>query len=836
MSVPTNKTNILSKSVLQSLRSYAQEISYPAGETIIHRGDPGAAFYIITSGRAEIILGHDQNQLPLARLSEGASFGEISLFTNAPVSADVKAVTDTTLLAISAEQFQGALAASAPLRNHIFVRLCNNLRQTSSETWDLFQHTQALSSLMHLKDSDEPIIFNSTAMAGVKRQIDELNSRSFPVLITGEAGTGKLFAARKVHQAVTARDEPLFILDCQEIDEKQAGKILFGRDQAADFIKRDSSSGSSDLLAKGTLHLADKGSIILRHIDALDISAQKTLCIYLDAMIKLEDIFPKVRLIATTGKDLSALAKDGRFHPPLAEHLKGNILEMPSLRKRKRDILPLAELFLKAGKSQTNNAAPVFTKAAEHMLLSSQYQHRNVAELREAVELAVTFAQTGQIDSEHIFTGPKNQGYAIEYDLTRNRPVQWLIQKSSLRFLQGLLIAVFAAIIALCFTASDTLIGRIANTLVWAAWWPALLVLFLFVGRIWCTVCPISAVGRISRLVGSMNLTPPAWVKNRSGWIMAFLFLIIIWTEHIFHMTGAPFATGILLLSLMSAPIVFCLTFQREMWCRYLCPLGSLAAGYSVCSTVQVHANPNVCASQCTTHDCFKGSRTESGCPVFHHPLYASNAHLCKLCFACLRNCPHQSAKIYLHPPLQNLWRLAELGETLAPLPLFVFFLAIVMLASQKLLCAASAGGFTFLACLSMALAFALNSGFSRLFANNNDHTLTCRIAFSLLILAWGPFMSFHLGNIPELDAVIVQAANGSVLSSILNIVPISFLFVSQFAVVMLAALCTAVCLWRIWARQTEHKNQTWQWSLVIALCGVYLLTTIVLILHGVIL
>jgi hypothetical protein len=308
-----------------------------------------------------------------------------------------------------------------------------------------------------------------------------------------------------------------------------------------------------------------------------------------------------------------------------------------------------------------------------------------------------------------------------------------------------------------------------------------------------------------------------------------------MWVEHVFHMTRTPFATAILLLSLMSLAISFCLIFQREMWCRYLCPLGSLAAGYSVCSTVQVHANPGVCASQCTTHDCFKGSQTESGCPVYHHPLYARDAHLCKLCFTCLRSCPHQSAKIYLRPPLQNLWRIGELGRDLAPFALVVFFLSIVMLSSHKLAWNATAGGFTVLAGLSVVLAFVLGAGLARLFANDHDPALTCRVAFGLLLLAWGPFMAFHLYDIPELDAILIQAADGSVLSSILNTTPISLLFILQLAVVALAAACTAICFWRIRVRQAGYDGKTgsWPWRFIVALCAVYLLVTIALILPG---
>ena len=832
---PPGGPNVLNKAAVEFLRPYGQEVSYPGTTVIVRRGEIGSAFYVISSGQVEVILEEEERRLSLARLGEGDSFGEMSLFTGAPVSADVKTLTTATLLTIPAERFQDALATSAPLRDHLFARLCNNLRRTSSEAWDLFQHTQALSSLMHVEDGDERIICESVAMARVEKRIEEIARQSGPVLITGEAGTGKFFAAKKIHRTVTHQDDPLIILDCQQVYENQGSKILFGSEQIQEFTRRDAKIGASSLQVQGAVHLADRGSIILRHIDGLDGGAQKNLYLYLEKLKKIENIFPQTRVLATTSEDLTMLSQAGRFDTQLAQALRGNVLEMPPLRKRRRDILSLAELFLTTCQGQGDEPKCHFAESAEHALLSGRYQHSNVAELREAVELAVSFAEDGKINAEHIFTGPKSQGHAVEYDLTQNQLVQWLTRSSSLRLLQGVGLAAFAAIIFFCLAAGETLWGRVANTLVWALWWPVLLILFLFVGRVWCTVCPISATGRIVRLLGSLRLTPPAWIKNYAGWIMAFLFLVIIWSEHVFSMTDNPSATGILLLSLMVLSIISCLIFQREVWCRYLCPLGSLAASYSVGSTVQVHANPSVCASRCTSHDCFKGSSYESGCPVYHHPLYARDAHFCKLCFTCLRTCPHQSVRIYLHPPLQDIWRLGELSRALVPFALFSFFFALAMLSSHRLAWSATTSGFTALAGLAMVFAFIFFAVLDRLFDNEQDPALICRVAFALLVLAWGPFMAFHLDNIPELDAVLIRAADNSVLTSVLNTMPITLLLILQLAVIALAAVGAAICFWRtrVHLEKRGGKSIVWPWRFTTALCTVYLLVAIILILPG---
>ena len=280
---------------------------------------------------------------------------------------------------------------------------------------------------MQVPGSDEPLVCESAAMVRLEKQMHELSSTSSPILIIGEDGTGKFFIARKIHQACTEQDKSLIILDCQQIKESDGDKILFGSEDVPEFTRRDFLPSSSDLQVKGALHLADRGCIVLRHIDSLELSAQKNLCCYLDTLDRVGDIFPQVRVLATTSEDLAVLSESGRFDPQLSEKFTGNILEIPSLRKRKRDILSLAELFLSTTLAKNESLTYSFTKLAEHALLSGKYQHRNVAELREAVELAATFAETGQVDSEHIFTGPKSQGHPFEYDLTQNRPMQCLI-------------------------------------------------------------------------------------------------------------------------------------------------------------------------------------------------------------------------------------------------------------------------------------------------------------------------------------------------------------------------------------------------------------------------
>jgi hypothetical protein len=179
---------------------------------------------------------------------------------------------------------------------------------------------------------------------------------------------------------------------------------------------------------------------------------------------------------------------------------------------------------------------------------------------------------------------------------------------------------------------------------------------------------------------------------------------------------------------------------------------------------------------------------------------------------------------------------LGELGKVLVPFALFVFFLAMVMLSTHRFAWTFATPGFTFLALVSMALAFVFNLALTKVFTNEQDPALSYRLAFAMLIMAWGPFMAFHLANIPELDAILLHATEDSILSSIFNTIPISLMLVLQFAVIIFASACTAICFWRIRVSFTASngKSKTWAWLFILALCALYMLIAIILILPGV--
>jgi transcriptional regulator with GAF, ATPase, and Fis domain len=400
----------LCEAAVAHLREKGQVVTYPAGSYIVRRGEAGTAFRVILSGKAEVRLVSEEGvTLPLTRLGERSFFGEMALLTGDPVSADVVALTSVTLLSLIAESFPATLSECVPLRNDIMAGLATSLRATSTDAWNFFQRARALTGLVKSGIYAAPLITESPKMAHIAKQIADHASTLHPLLIVGEPGTGKLFLAAKIHQLGGTQERPFIVLDCSAIPDPDVEGFIYGSLRLA--TEEGPGQETPTLHRYGALHLANQGTLVLRNIEALEPHAQKNLRVYLDCLAAVSIDFPVVRLIATTSCDPVTLTKEAHFDSGLGEQLSQNVIAVPRLLERRQDILPLARQFLK----ETDEGKDLrFDTSAEHTLISLRFSHRNAAELREAVQMAALVAEGPEIRSEHIFSGPKEEGSLAE--------------------------------------------------------------------------------------------------------------------------------------------------------------------------------------------------------------------------------------------------------------------------------------------------------------------------------------------------------------------------------------------------------------------------------------
>ena len=490
----------LTQEAVDYLKADAERRVFNPGEYILRRGEEVRHLFVIIHGEAEVRLQGDNNlQMTVARLPQLSTIGEMGLVTGDPASADVVAVGQVEALLYPGESFQRALAECEALRRYILSRLVDSLRATTLEAWSFFCRAQAMADLTALGAPRGSLVAHSPKMKKVEAAILELAASSQPLTIRGEAGSGKLFVARRIHEESPLNSGPFIVIDCSKLDEEEGTRNLLGSDQP--------SASGRGLAGIGAIHLADRGTLVLRRIDALGKKIQLALEVALAALESDgSDAFPRIRLMATATQDLVALSENGSFEASLARRLQSGTLDLPALADRRQDVLDLARIFLDEFALQQELR---FSRDAEHALLSHRYRHGNVQELREAVKLAALFAEGGEVRDQHIFTGPKQQGISAEIDLTRSSALQWLLRGNRLLALKLSVFASFVAVTVLCLAAAAGPAGRLSNALVWGLWEPALILLFLLAGRVWCTVCPLAVAGQVTRR--------EAWIVRRRG-------------------------------------------------------------------------------------------------------------------------------------------------------------------------------------------------------------------------------------------------------------------------------------------------------------------------------
>ena len=242
-------------------------------------------------------------------------------------------------------------------------------------------------------------------------------------------------------------------------------------------------------------------------------------------------------------------------------------------------------------------------------------------------------------------------------DLLKNRAVSAVMRS---RWYPGVFQIPIAAVFGLI--AFELLAGpadaheNAGTALMWVLWWPAIPIVFVFLGRFWCAVCPFATLSDfVQKLVG-VNRPVPAFLKKYGIWIIDASFIAITWADHVWGIVASPWGSGILLLMLTFAVIVSGAFFQRRTFCRYLCFLGGLAGNYARTGMVALRAKPDICATCTAKAACYNGTEKIAGCPLFSFPRTMDSNANCNLCANCIKSCPNDAITLTLRKPTQELW------------------------------------------------------------------------------------------------------------------------------------------------------------------------------------
>ncbi len=214
---------------------------------------------------------------------------------------------------------------------------------------------------------------------------DVTRSQVQTILLLGESGTGKNVVARHIHRVSERRDQPFFEVNCAAIPDQLMESELFGHEKGAFTDAKSSRKGSFELAEGGTVLLDEVGEI------RYDLQA-KLLHLLEDRTFRrvggARELRADVTVVAATNRNLRRMVEQKKFRDDLYYRLSVFPIEVPALRDRRDDILPLARMFLKHLKKKTGRTFDCLTRDAENVLLAYAWPG-NVRELRNVMERAV---------------------------------------------------------------------------------------------------------------------------------------------------------------------------------------------------------------------------------------------------------------------------------------------------------------------------------------------------------------------------------------------------------------------------------------------------------------
>ena len=215
-----------------------------------------------------------------------------------------------------------------------------------------------------------------------------VSPRQTTVLITGETGTGKELVARGIHQISPRSKSPFVVVNCAAIPEQLLEAELFGHARGA-----FTGAVQSRL---GRIHVAHGGTLFLDEVGELPLSMQAKLLRFLQdgevQRLGSSDVFRvDVRVISATNLNLLRSVQEKQFRQDLYYRLAVFPLELPPLRRRKEDIVPLAEQFLNSLSEQAG-VPPKKLSPSSSSTLQQYSWPGNVRELQHAIERAFILA------------------------------------------------------------------------------------------------------------------------------------------------------------------------------------------------------------------------------------------------------------------------------------------------------------------------------------------------------------------------------------------------------------------------------------------------------------
>jgi two-component system, NtrC family, response regulator HydG len=233
------------------------------------------------------------------------------------------------------------------------------------------------------------IVARSTTMRRVLGLAERVATVDAPVLLTGESGSGKERIARQIHALSPRSNGPFIPVNCGALPETLLESELFGHVKGA--------FTGADRDHQGLFEAATGGTLLLDEVGEIPLPVQvKLLRVLQDREVRrvgsAKSRKVDVRIVAATNRDLGEMVRAREFRKDLYYRLKVVSIEVPPLRERREDVLPLAHAFVRRNCTRYHCGPCSLSARALDRLLEYPWPG-NVRELEHAMERAVVLAE-----------------------------------------------------------------------------------------------------------------------------------------------------------------------------------------------------------------------------------------------------------------------------------------------------------------------------------------------------------------------------------------------------------------------------------------------------------
>ena len=267
----------------------------------------------------------------------------------------------------------------------------------------------------------------SNAMQQLRSLIEKVARTDANILVTGENGTGKEMLAREIHLLSNRKKETLVPVDMGAITETLFESELFGHVKGAFTDARADRPGKFEVANKGTLFLDEIGNLSY-HLQAKLLTALQR-----RSIVRVGSNTPipvNIRLICATNRDLQEMVQKGDFREDLLYRINTIHVEIPPLRERPEDIVPLTEIFLSKYTKIYGKTAMCLSLDAKEKL-KAQPWFGNIRELEPTIEKAVIIAERSVLDGND-FDFPRAKKKPVTKEATTLEEMEYNMIKNAM--------------------------------------------------------------------------------------------------------------------------------------------------------------------------------------------------------------------------------------------------------------------------------------------------------------------------------------------------------------------------------------------------------------------